>query len=92
MKVWAKTIVEDKITRDILFEYSSLESEDDFVAILQQICEIMDIPTPIATQVNFQHFYNFNNTRFKERDFVESIDFDVLELEAVPEKDKDSRV
>ena len=88
MKVWAKTIVEDKITRDLVFEYPSAENEEEFVSVLQEICGMMDIPTPISTRVNFTHYVMFNNTRFKARDFVESIDFDVLELEAVPEREK----
>lgn len=88
MKVWAKTILEEKITRDIIYEYSSIENEEEFIFTLQEICGQMDIPTPVATNVNFVHYVMFNNTRFKERDFVESIDFDFLELEAVPEKEK----
>lgn len=86
MKVWAKTIVEEKITRSLLFEYEAMSNEDDFVFVLQQVCDTMDIPTPVATRVNFNHFVMFNNTRFKPRDFVESVDFDMLDLEAVPEK------
>lgn len=88
MKVWAKTIVEDKITRDLLYEYNAISNEQDFVAVLQEVCDKMDIPTPVATRVNFNHFVMFNNTRFKSRDFVESVDFDMLDLEAVPEKKK----
>ena len=88
MKVWAKTVVEEKITRDLLYEYGTISNEEDFVAILQQVCDQMDIPTPIATRVNFNHFVMFNNTRFKPRDFVEYVDFDMLDLEAVPEKKK----
>ena len=86
MKVWAKTIVEEKITRDLLYEYDAISNEDEFVSVLQGVCEQMDIPTPVATRVNFNHFVAFNNTRFKPRDFVESVDFDVLDLEAVPDK------
>ena len=86
MKVWAKTILDEKITRDLIYEYSSIANEDEFVFTLQEICGQMDIPTPVATRVNFTHFVMFNNTRFKERDFVEHIDFDVLDLEAIPEK------
>lgn len=88
MKIWAKTVLGEKITRDVLYEYENISNEDDFVAALQEICGLMDVPTPIATRVNFTHFVMFNNTRFKERDFVEKIDFDLLELEAVPEKEK----
>lgn len=91
MKVWAKTIVDEKITRDLLYEYSSISNEDEFVAVLQEVCGQMDIPTPVATHVNFNHFVMFNNTRFKTRDFVESIDFDVLDLEAVPDKKEKRR-
>ena len=91
MKIWAKTIVEEKITRDLLYEYDALQNEDDFVSILQGVCDQMDIPTPVATHVNFNHFMMFNNTRFKPRDFVESVDFDMLDLEAVPEKNPTKR-
>ena len=90
MKVWAKTVTEEKITRDVLYEYGSISNEDDFITVLQQVCEQMDIPTPVATRVNFNHFVMFNNTRFKPLDFVEGVDFDVLDLEAVPDK-KESR-
>ena len=88
MKVWAKTIVEEKITRDLLYEYTAISNEEDFVAVLQEVCDKMDIPTPVATYVNFNHFVMFNNTRFKPRDFVESVDFDMFDLEAVPDKKK----
>lgn len=88
MKIWAKTTVEDKITRDLLYEYEAIANENEFVAALQEICGQMDIPTPVATYVNFNHFVLFNNTRFKPRDFVEHVDFDVLDVEAVPDKEK----
>ncbi|MBQ2710326.1 MAG: hypothetical protein IJV78_01910 [Clostridia bacterium] len=88
MKVWATTVREEKITRDIVFEYEHISNEDDFVALLQQICEKLDIPTPVVTYVNFNHYVLFNTTKFKSRDFVESIDFDYFNLEAVPDKKK----
>ncbi|MBQ8872755.1 MAG: hypothetical protein IJ032_02285 [Clostridia bacterium] len=88
MKVWATTVREERITRDIVFEYEHISNEDDFVALLQQICEKLDIPTPVVTYVNFNHYVLFNTTKFKSRDFVESIDFDYFNLEAVPDKKK----
>ena len=88
MKVWATTVREEKITRDIVFEYEHISNEDDFVALLQQICEKLDIPTPVVTYVNFNHYVLFNTTKFKSRDFVESIDFEYFNLEAVPDKKK----
>ena len=91
MKLWAKTVSEEKITRDLLYEYEHANDLDEFVVLLRNICEQMDIPTPIATRVNYDHFVRFNNTRFKMRDFVEHIDFDLFELEAVPDKKQSQR-
>ena len=88
MKVWAKTICEEKITRDVVYDYEHASNLDEFVAVLRGICEALDIPTPVATRVNFNHYVMFNNTRFKPRDFVEHVDFDMFELEAVPERKK----
>ena len=88
MKVWAKTVREEKITRSVLYEYEHASNLDEFISLLHGICEQMDIPTPVATRVNFNHFAMFNNTRFKERDFIEYIDFDMFELEAVPDRKK----
>jgi len=88
MKIWAKTVKDEKISRDILYEYDHITNLDEFIAAMQQICEQMDIPTPVTTHINLRHFVMFNNTRFKPRDFVESVDFDMLDIEAVAEKSK----
>ena len=88
MRIWAKTISGEKITRDLLWEVGAIANEDQFVEAMQQICEKMDIPTPVCTNTNLVHFVCFNNTRFKPRDFVESVDFDMLDVEAVPDKKK----
>ncbi len=88
MKIWAKTILEEKITRDLLFECGNIGNEEDFVCAMQEICNTMDIPTPVTTYVNFNHFVLFNNTRFKPRDFVEHVDFDLFDIEAVPDRQK----
>ncbi|MCM1195174.1 MAG: hypothetical protein NC099_04565 [Corallococcus sp.] len=88
MKIWAKTVLDEKITRDLIYEYEHIGNIDEFVFAMQEICEQLDIPTPVATYVNLNHFIMFNNTRFKPRDFVESVDFDMLDIEAVPERQK----
>lgn len=88
MKIWAKTVLGEKLTRNIIYQCDVVSDEDAFVSALQEICGQMDIPTPISTKVNFNHFVMFNNTKFKARDFVESIDFDLLDIEAVHDKAK----
>ena len=91
MKLWAKTVCEEKITRSVVFEYEHANNLDEFVALLRAVCEQMDIPTPLTTRVNFNHYTMFNNTRFRARDFVEHIDFDMLDIEAVPDERKKNK-
>ncbi len=85
MKIWATTVFEDKITRNIVWE-GKICSDDEFVCALQNICESLDIPTPVTTNINYLHFVRFNVTQYKVRDFVESVDFDRLTLECIPDK------
>ncbi len=87
MKVWATTVKGEKITRNIVWEGDIL-SDNQFISALQNICELMDIPTPISTNINYLNFVRFNTTKYLPRDFVESIDFNFLNLEIIPEKKK----
>lgn len=88
MKLWATTVSGEKITRSLVYEYDSISNEDEFVSVLQQVCEQMDVPTPVVTYINFNHYVMFNNTRFKPRDFVEHVDFDHMTIENVVERKK----
>lgn len=88
MKLWATTVSGEKITRSLVYEYDSISNEDEFVSVLQQVCEQMDVPTPVVTYINFNHYVMFNNTRFKPRDFVEYVDFDHMTIENVVEHKK----
>lgn len=86
MKIWGKTVKKEKITRDIIFETDNFY--DNFDSNLAELCHCIDIPTPIATRTHKGYFTQFNIVKFKHDDFVETIDFDYLELEFVPENRK----
>ena len=53
----------------------------DELAVLSNICENLDIPTPVLIKTHLFNYAKYNNVRFKKDDFVESIDFDKLVLE-----------
>jgi len=89
MKIWAKTVQGEKITRSFLYE-TPYVGTDNYEECLREICHEMDVPTPVVTPVNVRNFTNFNIERFRPRDFVESVDFDFFETEFVPDK-KDKR-
>jgi len=80
-RIWAKILKNHKIKKDLM--YSSLDdcTADTFLAHVSEICHAFDIPTPVITSVNINNFEEFNNTRFRPRDFVEGVSFDFLVLE-----------
>ncbi len=81
IKIWAKVLKKDKILKQYMFE--SLESMDysQFFDYLTDICEHLDIPTPVLIKTHLFNYAKYNNVRFKKDDFVENIDFDKLVLE-----------
>jgi len=81
VKIWAKAMANDKIKKDILYKRFEKTSVRPFLEHLIEICYDLDIPTPVVTDSHINHFNQFNVVRFKEIDFVESIDFDYLILE-----------
>lgn len=84
MRIWAKAFSQEKIKADFIYDSQPI-MPNNFYNCIQEICNQMDIPTPIVTDVNARHFFNFNITKFAPQDFVESVDFDYFELECVPE-------
>lgn len=87
MKIWVKTVLGEKITRSLLHE-SAVIDEKNFDETLADACNSLDLPTPIVTKTNKRSFFAFNHVKFKPCDFVESVDFDFLELEFVLDKKK----
>ena len=86
MKIWLKTILEEKVTRSVLFECADSYDEDSVFSALRSACNDLDIPTPLFSRTNYFNFVTFNSVRLKSCDFVESVDFDQMELEIVIEK------
>lgn len=81
VRIWAKVIKNDKIVKQFLFERAGLTDYSLFFDYLREICENLDIPTPVLIKTHLFNYAKYNVLRFKKDDFVESIDFDKLILE-----------
>ena len=81
LKLWAKTILGEKITRDQIYKKEEKYDTKNFESYLNDICYEFDIPTPIILKVHIKHFENFNITRFRRSDFIEEVDYDFLIIE-----------
>ena len=81
VRIWAKVIKDDKIINQCVFERFESIDYSKFFDYLTEICSTLDIATPILIKTHLFNYAKYNNVRFREGDFVESIDFDKLVLE-----------
>ena len=91
-RIWAKILKNHKIKQDLLYTSPDEIGADNFLTHVSEICHTLDIPTPIITSVNVNNFEEFNNTRFRSRDFIEGVNFDFFVLENAAETKKDTEI
>lgn len=68
-----------------------LDDSVDFDTILQEVCKDADLPHPVVLNKHTSHWQNFRITKFSLEDFIETVEFDFLELELVVEKKKQNK-
>lgn len=83
IKIWAKVMNNHKIQRQFVFEKEGEIDYSEFFDYLREICENLDIPTPVLIKTHLFNYAKYNNVRFSPSDFVEQVDFDRLILENV---------
>lgn len=81
VRIWAKIMVKDKIKKQWVFEREGEIDYSLFFEYLREICENLDIPTPVLIKTHLFSYAKYNVVRFNKNDFVEYIDFDKLVLE-----------
>lgn len=81
IKLWAKIITDNKIQADTIYESADNYSRDEFFEHISEICYKLNIPTPVLVASHYANYEVFNLVKFLPRDFVESVDFDRLEIE-----------
>lgn len=80
-KIWAKIVTDHRVKKGIIHDCGERLSIINFYDNLRQICENLKIPTPIVLNTYIERFLEFNILKFRARDFLEDIKFDVLLLE-----------
>ena len=82
-KIWAKIITDGKIEKQLTYEREDKFSYSDFFTYLADICEGLDIATPVLIKTHIFNYAKFNTVRFLPRDFAETVEFDKLVLENI---------
>ncbi len=81
IRIWAKVIKKDKIVKQYMLERFTAMDYSEFSDYLKEICENLDIPTPVLIKTHLFYYAKYNVLRFRPDDFVEKVDFDKLVLE-----------
>lgn len=82
-RIWAKIIKDGKIVNQLTYERGDKFAYGKFFEYLADICEGLDIATPVLLKTHIFNYAKFNTVRFIPRDFAESVDFDRLVLENI---------
>lgn len=88
-RLWAKEFKNNKMLRDMVVENTSDEMNRTrkVFAAIDEICYEFDLSKPIWLEHNIAEFKRIDKTRFTSDNFIDSIDFDFLEIHVIEEDD-----
>lgn len=85
-RLWGKIITNNHMMRDhIVCDSSDLNRTRKIYAGIEEICREFDLSVPIWLDKNISEFKKVSKTRFGRDSFIESIDFDYLEIHVIEE-------
>ena len=80
-RIWAKVIKDEKIIKQVVYEKTETLDYSLFFDYVRDICETLDIPTPVIIKTHLFNYAKYNTLKFTKADFVENVNFDKLVLE-----------
>jgi hypothetical protein len=88
-RIWGKIFKKNHLIKDIVIEDASdLNRTRKVFHSLEKICAEFDLGVPIWLDKNISEFQKVSKTRFLADNFIETIDFDFLELQVIEEDDE----
>lgn len=84
--LWGKVIKENRTLKDVtITDDSDLNRTKKVFNSLEKICLELDLGSPIWLDKNIKEFKQFSRTRFNQDSFIETIDYDFLEIRVLDE-------
>jgi hypothetical protein len=86
-RLWAKEWKDNRMVRDITIadsDTSKNRTKKIFDAI-DEVCMAFDLSKPIWLDKNISEFQRVDKTRFSADNFIDSIEFDYLEIHVIEE-------
>ena len=82
-KIWAKVYENDRIAKQTVYESEKKFTYSRFFNYLTEICDTLDIPTPILLKPHLFQYAKFNHVVFRPQDFMENVPFQKFILENI---------
>ena len=86
MRIWGKVWTANRLVRDMTVEDKSGDARTHKIFhALDEFCRAFDLSRPIWLDSNIAEFKRHSKTRFGRDNFIDSIDFDYLEIQVIEE-------
>ncbi len=82
-RIWAKVYLDDHIEKQTVYSREEKFTYSEFFRYLADICNELDIPTPVLLKPHIFNYAKFNHVIFRPADFMEEIAFTKLVLENI---------
>lgn len=86
-RLWAKVFKENRLMKDMVIcnEREDINRTKKVFNAIEDICYDFDLSKPIWLDNNIDDFKRHDKTRFTQDNFIDSIDFDFLEIHVIEE-------
>ena len=85
-RMWIKLWKANRLVKDMTVENAEpVNRTKKIFEALDRACAEWDLPKPILLQSNLKEFKSMSRTRFGQDSFIETVDFDWLELHVLEE-------
>ncbi len=85
-RLWCKQFKHNRMIQDTVVEDDSQDTRTHKILnAVNSACDDWDLAKPIWLDANIQEFQRIRKTRFSQDNFIESLDFDYLEIQIIEE-------
>ncbi len=85
-RLWAKIFKDNRMLRDTCIENDDADTRTHKIfRALDEICYEFDLGKPIWLDKTITEFKRHDKARFTQDNFIETIDFDYLEIQVIEE-------
>ncbi|MDD5936875.1 MAG: hypothetical protein PUC65_15150 [Clostridiales bacterium] len=86
-RLWAKVVKNNHMIKDMVIcnEDQQLSRTKKIFEAIEEVCNKFDLSKPIWLESTIADFKRHDKTRFTQDNFIETIDFDYLEIHVIEE-------